>query len=79
MFYKNDNKKRKSWGFPNCITKILDHINPKDEIVLNVYHSMLNSFEQISINSPEDSGQYLLRTFQTNLLLNEIYLRVKDN
>ena len=65
-------RKEKRDQISNRITKRLLFVNPKDEIVLNLYDSILSSLDRISIDSHYDYRQYLLRTLQPNVLFNEV-------
>lgn len=64
--------KEKREALPIRILRRLEFVNPKYEISLNVYYSILSSLGQISIDSPEGYRQYLLRTILPNILFDKV-------
>ena len=71
-------RKEKREALAGRILKSLEYVKPEDEIVLNVSNSILNLLDQISIDSHDDYGQFLLRTLLPNVLFNEFLVSSED-
>lgn len=64
-------RKEKRESMKDRINSRLKLVDSKDNVVVDVYHSLLSALDLHSVDSSDDYRQYLLESLQPNILFHE--------